>query len=155
MAGVALLAPHFGYHAALDRAGAGFAGAAFWPFVVNWFSGGRLAGGAPAVRLDFSGSSEAEAIGAVSRYTVNMALALTPDDPGGQLTRLAPPLWVGLAGADEILDVERTAAFVARHAPGAAVQRIAGAGHLGAILDAAPAMAAALHRFGLPETVPA
>ena len=155
VAGLAMLAPNFGYHAALDRDDAAFSGAAFWPFVVHWFTGGRIAGGASAVRLDFSGSPGARALGVVERYTVNMALAVTPDDPGGQLARLRPPLWIGLAGDDEILDVDRSAAFVARHAPSAAVERIAGATHLGILLDAAPALVAAMHRSGLPILLPA
>ena len=143
-----LLAPHFGYHAALDRADAPFDGARFWPFVVNWFTGGRLAGAVPAVTLDFSQSRHARALGCVPRYTVNMALAVTPDDPGGQLAAVRLPLWVGIPGADEVTDPAKLDAFLARHAPGAVRHRFADGTHLGVILDAAPAIAAAL-----PSTV--
>ncbi len=148
-AGLLLLAPNFGYHAALDRNDAAFGGAAFWPFVVNWFTSGRIAGGMPAVRLDFSRSRGAQALGCVSSYTVNMALAVTPNDPGGQLARLRLPIWVGLAGADEIMDPDKVEAFLARHAPAAAVERLPGSSHLGILLDAAPAMTATMRRLGL------
>ena len=102
-----------------------------------------------------AGARDAATIGYLPSYTVNMALAVTPDDPGSQLAHLAPPIWIGLAGADELLDGARTAAFVKRHAPAATIEIVPGATHLGILLDAAPAVAAALHRFGLPEAAPA
>ncbi len=149
IASLVLLAPHLGYHAALDQADAPFDGARFWPFVVNWFSGGRLAGAVPAVSLDFTRSRHARALGCVSRYTVNMALAVTPDDPGGQLARLRLPVWVGIPDADEVTDPVKLDAFLARHAPAALRHRFAGGSHLGVILDAAPAIAAGLRTLGV------
>ena len=144
IASLVLLAPNFGFHANLERGDAQFDGAVFWPFVVNWFSGGRLAGSMPAVTLDFTRSRIAREIGCVSRYSVNMALAVTPTDPGGKLARLALPIWVGLAGDDEVIDAAKSGAFLARHAPRATVERLEGSSHLGVILDAAPRIANAL-----------
>ena len=150
IASLVLLAPNFGFHANLERGDAQFDGAEFWPFVVNWFSGGRLAGNVPAVTLDFSRSRMAREIGCVSRYTVNMALAVTPTDPGGKLARLNLPIWAGLAGDDEVIDAAKSEAFLARHAPRATVERLDGSSHLGAILDAAPAINAAMGRLVPP-----
>ena len=147
-ASLLLLAPNLGYHAALDHADAPFAGARFWPFVVNWFAKGRLAGGVPAVSLDFSRFKAARAAGCVSSYTVNMALAVTPDDPGGQLARLDLPTWIGIADGDEIVDSAKTEAFLARHAPSAQRVLLEGSSHLGAILDGSSAIADALRGFG-------
>ena len=148
IASLVLLAPNFGFHANLERAEAQFGGAAFWPFVVNWFSGGRLAGNVTAVTLDFSQMRMANAIGCVPHYTVNMALAVTPSDPGGKLAAVNLPIWVGLAGDDEIIDAAKTEAFLARHSRTARVERLAGSSHLGIILDAAPSIEQALRRSG-------
>lgn len=144
VASLALLAPNFGYHANLERTDAQFGAASFWPFVVNWFSGGRLAGGVPAVFLDFSASRMARAAGCVTRYSVNMALAVTPSAPGSQLAGIGVPIWVGLAGDDEIIDPTKTAEFLARHAPGCRIEHLPGCGHLSVILDGGPKLAAAL-----------
>ncbi len=147
-ASLLLLAPNFGYHAALDRADSPFGGARFWPFVVNWFANGHLAGGMPAVTFDFSQFNMARVVGCVPSYTVNMALAVTPDDPGGQLARLDLPTWVGIADRDEIVDGAKTEAFLGRHAPAVRREWLAGSSHLAAILEGASAIAGALRGFG-------
>lgn len=147
VASLVFLAPEFGFRARLhhtDRP-AGFSRARLWPFLLNTFSGGRLGGHIPAVGLDFSGSAAAKTLGCVSRYSVNMALALTPSDPIGQFARLDLPAWVGIAGDDELTDTARLEAFLTRHAPANVTwTRLARVSHLGAILDGAGSIAAAL-----------
>lgn len=144
VASLAFLAPHFGYHAALEHGDAQFGAARVWPFAVNWFSKGRFAGSVPAVELDFSGSPLARRVGCVSRYSVNMALAVTPSNPGPQLSGVVVPIWVGLAELDEVIDPEKTATFLARYARKAHVTRLEMATHLGILLDAGPSLAAAI-----------
>lgn len=144
-----LLAPEFGYRAGLyrprDRSHGPFARVRLWPFLLNAFSGGMIGGGLPAVSLNYQGSRLAEEIGCVSRYTVNMALAVTPADPAGQLGQLDLPTWVGIADEDELVDAAKLDAFLARHGPSALRREvIAGTTHLRIIVDAVTPVLAAL-----------
>lgn len=78
-------------------------------------------------------------------YTVNMAMAVTPKDPIGQLARLELPTWIGIAGDDELIDAEKLDAFISRHAPqGVRREVLAEMTHLGVILDAHTSILAAL-----------
>ncbi|MBI1868274.1 MAG: alpha/beta hydrolase [Methylocystis sp.] len=135
-----LLAPEFGFRAKLYRSGTAgsgsFARLQIWPFLLHSISGGYFGGGISAVALNYKGSQGPE-IGYVQKYTVNMAIAVTPKDPAGQLARFDLPTWIGIAGDDELIDAEKLDVFIARHAP-PCVRREAlpGTTHLEAILDA-------------------
>lgn len=143
-----LLAPEFGFRANLYRTSAGSSGsfgrANIWPFLLNAFSAGRLGGSLPAVRLNYEDSRLASEIGCISSYSVNMALAVTPNEPARQLARLDLPTWVGIAEDDELIDAAKLDAFLVRHSPSTLRRRvIPGATHLGVILEAvAPILAA-------------
>ena len=137
-----------------------FGRANIWPFLLNAFSAGRLGGSLPAVRLNYEDSQThgsgpmrfatpsstrlASEIGCISSYSVNMALAVTPNEPARQLARLDLPTWVGIAEDDELIDAAKLDAFLVRHSPSTLRRRvIPGATHLGVILEAvAPILAA-------------
>jgi len=93
-----LLAPEFGFRAGLYRAGTGPSGAfariKICPFLLNSFSAGHLGGSIPAVTLNYEASQLGPEMGIVQNYTVNMATAVTPKDPIGQLARLELPTWL-------------------------------------------------------------
>ena len=137
IARLVFLAPEFGYRAGLARTGGDFARPRLWPFLVNAFSGGRLAGNVPAVF--FPANAARSDAGVLPFYTVNMANAVTPRHPGAQLRALDVPLRIFYAAGDELIDPSKLRAFVESHKPAACQIAKVATGHLGVILDADPA----------------
>lgn len=89
-----------------------FTSVKMWPFVLNALSGGLLCGDQFAVMLNFPEEVLALKPGFVSRYSVNMANALTPRHPTNQLAALSLPVTALFAEQDELYDARLTAEFV-------------------------------------------
>lgn len=142
-----LLAPELGWRAGLYHNGSrfgSFARVRIWPFMLAALSGELFGNGIPAVHFDLP-TEALDAPGLVSHYTVGMANALTPDNPARQLQRLTIPTHIGIAGSDQLINADRLAAFITQQKnPNIHVTRLADTDHLGAILDAAPFIQAAL-----------
>ncbi|WP_235207268.1 alpha/beta hydrolase [Pectobacterium brasiliense] len=84
-----MLAPELGPFSGTARdAASRFAQVCQWPFIVNALSGGRLCGQYRAVSLNFPSEVLEIAPSFVRQYSVNMANALTPRNPGKQLAAL-------------------------------------------------------------------
>ncbi|ACL62197.1 alpha/beta fold hydrolase [Methylobacterium nodulans] len=144
--GLVLLAPELGFRSGLYRDHStfgSFARVSTWPFLLSAFSGGHLGAGIEAVRFDYGNAENVE--GCLASYTVGMANAVTPTDPARQLGRLSVPTTIGLPENDELIDVERLEAFLARHAAKEVRwERLPGLGHLDVLLGAAPFIRSAL-----------
>jgi pimeloyl-ACP methyl ester carboxylesterase len=138
IAGLMFLAPEFGYRAGLHRSYSSFARIKVWPFLLNIFSGGFLAGDWPAVYFDSAGAKPSS--GLVDRYSVNMANAVTPLQPATQLSGVDRPLWIFYAERDELIDPKKLGKFVRRNKPPFCAMESIDTTHLGIILDAAPAI---------------
>ncbi|MBV1705785.1 MAG: alpha/beta fold hydrolase [Hyphomicrobiales bacterium] len=136
------LAPEFGFRADTRRAGADFARVRVWAFIINAMSGGHVAGALPAVF--FPSRAAGPGAGLLSFYTVNMANAVTPQNPGAQLKAINMPVRIFYAGNDELIDPEKLKKFVAAHAPPACSMAAVPSSHLEIMLDAGPAVAKAL-----------
>lgn len=141
-----LLAPELGWRAGLYRSTnkfGSFAQVRVWPFLLAACTGGFIGGSLPAVY--FGVSAEAERAGCVPDYTVNMANAVTPDDPAGQLHRLTLRTRIGIAEKDQLIDADRLATFITRHGGhNIKATRLSGTDHLGVILDSVPFLCEAL-----------
>lgn len=138
IAGLMFVAPEFGYRAGLHRTASSFARVKIWPFLLNIFSGGLLAGDRPAVYFDDTGAKAAS--GLVGSYSVNMANAVTPQQPASQLAGVDRPLWVFYAERDELIDTKKLCKFVRRNKPPFCAMEAIDTTHLGIILDVAPAI---------------
>lgn len=113
-----MLAPELGPFAKIAPATPiteNFAKVSQWPFIINAISGGYLFGQFPAVRLKFPAAVMETTPGLVSKYSVNMANALTPRDPAKQLAALPVPTLFLAAGRDELFSAQSLADFVSRH----------------------------------------
>ena len=113
-----MLAPELGPFARIAPATSitkSFAKVRKWPFIINAMSGGLLFGQYPAIRLNFPDSVLATTPGLISKYSVNMANALTPRHPDQQLAELPLPTLFLAAGRDELFSAQSLADFVSRH----------------------------------------
>jgi alpha-beta hydrolase superfamily lysophospholipase len=144
--GLVFLAPELGFRARVHRsrgAFSSFARVSIWPFVVYAVSGGHLGAGLKAVRFNYGGAQDTH--GCLAYYTVGMAHAVTPADPAHQLGRLDIPTAIGLPENDELMNVDRQEAFLARHASKQVRwERLPGLSHLDVLWGAAPFVEAAL-----------
>lgn len=141
-----LVAPEFGPFAGIARAieeRQRFAQVRQWPFIVNAMSAGYLLGGCWAVKLHFSDQVLSSSPGFVSRYSVNMANALTPRDPKKQLSSLSVPTLLLFAQHDELFDRQAMCDFANQHGNDLLQsQEMPGATHLACVFDAHHYMAA-------------
>lgn len=113
-----MLAPELGPFAKIAPATAitqGFAKVSQWPFIINAISGGLLFGQYPAIKLNFPASVLAVTPGLVSRYSVNMANALTPRTPDKQLGALPLPSLLLAADRDELFSAQSLANFASQY----------------------------------------
>ncbi|MCS3434373.1 alpha/beta hydrolase [Klebsiella sp. BIGb0407] len=113
-----MLAPELGPFARIAPATTitqSFAKVRKWPFIINAISGGLLFGQFPAIKLNFPASVLATTPGLVSKYSVNMANALTPRNPDKQLTELPLPTLFLAAGRDELFSAQSLADFASRY----------------------------------------
>jgi len=113
-----MLAPELGPFARIAPATTitkSFAKVRKWPFIINAISGGLLFGQYPAIRLNFPASVLATTPGLVSKYSVNMANALTPRHPDKQLAALPLPVLFLAAGRDELFSSQSLADFASRY----------------------------------------
>jgi len=112
VSGYLLVAPELGYRSGTARPGrVEFARVNVLAFIVNGITG--FMGHNGAVRFNYPPDILED--GRMCSYnTVNMANAITPENPREQVGGMVPPLvglWVG--GDDELFDAEKVAAFVA------------------------------------------
>jgi alpha-beta hydrolase superfamily lysophospholipase len=112
------LAPEFGPYAPVRRIDASGKTIAFshprrWAFLMNGITRGRFFGAVPAVDLGYDTLAKQKRPEFVSRYTVNMALAITPLRPAEQLALLDVPTTILAARGDELFCPERLGAFIA------------------------------------------
>ncbi|WP_136483261.1 alpha/beta fold hydrolase [Vibrio sp. H11] len=113
-----LLAPELGPFAGIARPideKQRFAQVRQWPFIVNAISAGYLFGQCWAVKLNFPEQVLKAAPDFVSRYSVNMANALTPRHPAKQLSSLPVPTLLLFAQNDELFDSEAMRDFANQH----------------------------------------
>lgn len=113
-----MLAPELGPFARIAPATTitkSFAKVRQWPFIINAISGGFLFGQYPAIRLNFPPSVLETTSGLISKYSVNMANALTPRHPARQLAALPLPTLFLAAGRDELFSARSLADFVSQH----------------------------------------
>ncbi|MGF1728613.1 alpha/beta fold hydrolase [Photobacterium kasasachensis] len=114
--GYSFVAPYFGYKSETDREGSHyqFTDVKTSSFIINSMSGGFFSGHDKAVQFNYPGEVLDKNPKLVAYNTVNMANALTPDDPKAQIASLASfGLWMGKN--DEAFDAQKTADFVRRH----------------------------------------
>ncbi|WP_300005855.1 alpha/beta fold hydrolase [uncultured Cedecea sp.] len=113
-----MLAPELGPFAKIAPATTitqSFAKVRQWPFIINAICGGLLFGQYPAIRLNFPASVLETTPGLVSKYSVNMANALTPRQPAIQLAELPLPTLFLAAGRDELFSAQSLADFASQH----------------------------------------
>lgn len=89
-----------------------FASVNRWAFIVNSLSAGFSGGHHTGVKLNFPREVISSRPDFVGVYSVNMANALTPKNPAGQLKKLAFPVTILLAEQDELFDVIRMTDFI-------------------------------------------
>lgn len=117
-ASLIMLAPELGPFARIAPASTitkSFAKVQQWPFIINAISGGSVCGQYPAIKLNFPPSVLATTPGLISKYSVNMANALTPRHPARQLAALPLPTLFLAAGRDELFSARSLADFVSQH----------------------------------------
>lgn len=88
-----------------------FASVNRWAFIFNALTAGFAGGHRTGVRLNFPGEIIRLRPDFVRMYSVNMANALTPKNPSGQLKMLSFPVTILLPEEDELFDVNRMADF--------------------------------------------
>ncbi|MBN3264446.1 alpha/beta fold hydrolase [Pectobacterium brasiliense] len=111
-----MLAPELGPFSGTARdAASRFAQVRQWPFIVNVLSGGRLCGQYRAVSLNFPPEVLEMAPSFVRQYSVNMANALTPRNPGKQLAALPVPTLLLAAAQDELFSPQAIRNLVEKH----------------------------------------
>lgn len=88
-----------------------FASVNRWAFIFNALSAGFTGGHRTGVRLNFPSEVIHSRPDFVQVYSVNMANALTPENPTEQLKRLLFPVTILLAEQDELFDVKRMTEF--------------------------------------------
>lgn len=88
-----------------------FASVNRWAFIFNALSAGFTGGHCTGVRLNFPSEVIHSRPDFVQVYSVNMANALTPKNPAGQLKKLSFPVTILLAEQDELFDVTRMTEF--------------------------------------------
>jgi len=111
--GYSFVAPYFGYKSETDKEGSHyqFTDVKTSSFVINSMSGGLFSGHDKAVQFNYPADVLNKNPKLVTFNTVNMANALTPDDPQAQIASLASfGLWMGQK--DEAFDAQKTVDFV-------------------------------------------
>jgi len=113
VAGYLLLSPELGYKSGTARPGRiDFARVAVLPFIVNALTGGVFLGHNKAVRFNYPDKILKDP-GMCSFNTVNMANAITPDNPKKQVEDMIQEkplhLWVG--EKDELFDAEKVCEY--------------------------------------------
>ncbi|WP_315312379.1 alpha/beta hydrolase [Pantoea vagans] len=88
-----------------------FASVNRWAFIFNALSAGFTGGHRTGVRLNFPSEVIHSRPDFVQVYSVNMANALTPENPTEQLKRLLFPVTILLAEQDELFNVKRMTEF--------------------------------------------
>lgn len=99
--GYLMIAPEFGYRIAQQKIP--FAKVNKFAFIINKVSKGYFCNKMLAVRFNYS-TEQINNWGFLRGYTVNMADAVTPDDPVNALINIREPLYIYIADEDELID---------------------------------------------------
>ncbi len=143
VSGIWLIAPEFGYRAKIDRSKSAiqFSSAKKLPFILESMTGGLIGGHIKAVELAYPPSSDAEGKDYVTKYSVNMANALTPSAPSRQLKSIDVPVWIAVAKSDDLINADALVQFVQNNKPkDLTLIELPETGHLEAIIEAATAI---------------
>jgi len=114
IAGYLLLSPELGYKSDTRRPGrVDFARVSVLPFIVNALTAGRCLGHSRAVQFNYPRELLQDDPSMSSFNTVNMATAITPENPKKQMEDMIDEkpvgLWVG--EKDELFDTEKVRAY--------------------------------------------
>jgi alpha-beta hydrolase superfamily lysophospholipase len=111
--GCVFLAPHFGYKSKTERKDIKnpFTKVKTGLFVLNGMSRGRLHGNTPAVFFNYPEHIIKETPLLLSSISVNMALAVTPDNPRSQFEHIGKPFALCIGEHDELLDPEKVLGY--------------------------------------------
>ncbi|MDR2019757.1 MAG: lysophospholipase [Treponema sp.] len=107
--GYIFLSPHFGYKSKTERKNIKrpFAKVKTGLFVINGMFRGKKYGNTPAVFFNYPENVLKETPLLITSITVNMALAVTPNNPGGQFETIGKPFGLFVGEHDELFIPEK------------------------------------------------
>jgi pimeloyl-ACP methyl ester carboxylesterase len=121
--GYIFLSPHFGYKSKTERKDVKrpFTKVKTGLFVVNGMSQGKKHGNTPAVFFHYPENVIKEAPLLITSITVNMALAITPNDPESQFRNIGKPFGLFIGEYDELFIPEKVVNY--GNLPGESIKR--------------------------------
>ncbi|MDR2049717.1 MAG: alpha/beta fold hydrolase [Treponema sp.] len=112
IAGYIFLSPHFGYKSKTERkTKKPFTKVKTGLFIINGMSQGKKHGNTPAVFFNYPENVLKETPLLVTSITVNMALAVTPDDPRSQFGNIGKPFGLFIGEDDELFIPEKVLSY--------------------------------------------
>ena len=156
--GYVMIAPELGYRAGVARIGrTPFATVHYGAFLWHSVTAGFLGGHAPAVFLNYPEAILQKNPSIVSRLTVHMANALTPQHPLHQFAQIREPLGLWIGENDELFDPDKVLALMdlpdRKHAVSQAYV-VPHARHLSVLLKAGDDVGKWIHRLLDLQPVP-
>jgi alpha-beta hydrolase superfamily lysophospholipase len=110
--GYIFISPEFGYNSKTAKKGRiDFAKVKMSKFLINAFSGGKLNQHSYAVELNYPREMLNTDTLIVSKLTVNMANALTPQNPKKQIANIDRPIAIYIGENDELFDCQKVVEY--------------------------------------------
>ena len=148
--GYFMIAPELGYRVAQQKTS--FAKAKKLIFVLNRLSKGYLLNKTLAVLFNYS-DEQILNNGSLQGYTVGMADAVTPDSPFNALTNINAPVYILIAGKDELIDNEKLMLFLVNAKSkntSISIETVPNANHIMILTDIHPYINQYLNRLKKP-----